>query len=250
MNTLFTPKTNRLHANVLLALALLASIVNAQAACTDNGDATFTCTGTSNNTDTTLTGTVILDSSGGAATLNNTTSDINVTQSTLSNTSITVGPLSNITVTGTNPVTINNNADSLISLDTLYDANGTALRSFDPALWTFDSLTHTLFNNGVAVGVAANISAVDSTSSLTINTSGPVVNSAGEFAYGVYTNAASLLVNVQDNASFPDIVSFGTGLTTVNIAATASLANILAVDRNPLLTGALAADPSLAITYT
>lgn len=251
MNTLFTPKTNRLHANVLLALALLASIVNAQAACTDNGDATFTCTGTSNNTDTTLTGTVILDSSGGAATLNNTTSDINVTQSVLTNSATTVGPWSNITVTGSNAVTINNNVDSQISLDTTFDINELPARAFDPALWGFDALTNKLTNNGVEVGIAANISAINSTPSLTINTFGQVYNTAGEFSYGVYTNAASLDLTVQDGASFPSVASFGNGLTTINLLPNATIGgDILAVDRNPLLTGALAADPSLAITYT
>lgn len=68
-------KISNMHRYVLLALAAMIVAGETQAACVDNGDTTHTCTGTSENVDAYMEGTVTLDSSGGPAILSNITTD-------------------------------------------------------------------------------------------------------------------------------------------------------------------------------
>lgn len=68
-------KISNMHRYVLLALATMVIAGETQAACVDNGDTTHTCTGTSENIDAYMEGTVTPDSSGSPATLSNITTD-------------------------------------------------------------------------------------------------------------------------------------------------------------------------------
>lgn len=274
----FKPCKNILLANVLLALASMATSHASYAAC----DGTLTCTDVSDNIDTTLIGTVNLDSSAGAATLNNTTVDPTLNPpdygAVIRNTATTVGTTSAINVVGNNPVVINNRG--LIDLATV-DASFNPTRVFDPAAWFYDEATHKLLNNGVEVGYAAAISAIGNTASLTVNnfvgsvpylnpntfqaTSGQIYG-AGDLTAGIYTNAQLLTVNGEFQTStssstvsltpsyISKIVSFAGGNFTppalqdgtqyaTNVTAgttvfNANVGDLYVVDRNPLLTEA------------
>ncbi|WP_047537961.1 autotransporter outer membrane beta-barrel domain-containing protein [Methylotenera versatilis] len=211
MNTPNKFNRNTLFVNVLLALASMTNSHSIYAACVDNGNGTYTCSGVSDNIDTTIIGEVILDTSAGTATLNNTTVDPNLNPpdfgAVIRNTATTVGATSAVNITGNQAAVINNRG--IIDLST-FDSNFNFTRVFDPAGWTYDEATRKLFNNGIEVGYAAAITAGANTSSLTINnfvglnpflepnffqpTSGQITG-FGDLTAGIYTNAALLTVN-------------------------------------------------------
>lgn len=211
MNTPNKFNRNTLFVNVLLALASMTNSHSIYAACVDNSNGTYTCSGVSDNIDTTIIGEVILDTSAGTATLNNTTVDPNLNPpdfgAVIRNTATTVGATSAVNITGNQAAVINNRG--IIDLST-FDSNFNFTRVFDPAGWTYDEATRKLFNNGIEVGYAAAITAGANTPSLTINnfvglnpflepnffqpTSGQITG-FGDLTAGIYTNAALLTVN-------------------------------------------------------
>lgn len=240
MNTPIQFNKNIVLVNVLLALAGMASSHSALADCIDNGNGTLTCTGVSNNIDATINGEVILDTTSGPATLNNTT--INPESlppdyaATIRNTATTVGTTSTISVIGNQSAIIN--SVGLIDLAT-FDADFNFTRVFDPATWTYDEATGKLFNGGVEVGYAAAISAGANTPSLTVNNfvgnnpylspitffvSTGQITPFADLTAGIYTNAALLTVNgefeVPQTGTFSSpsyiskVVSFGGGSFT------------------------------------
>ena len=224
MNKSFKPQTNLLLANVLLALASMGTGQYAYADLVDNGDGTFTCTGDCNNVDTSIKANITIDTSGGAATLNNTTINALANPNSsdplapeygalIRNVAPAVETFSLINITGGNAAVINNRG----TLDVVTADTNTfiPIRSFDPAGWTYDEVTRQLFNNGVEVGYAAAIRAIGNTPSLTVNNftgenpfrepnfsqpvSGQIYGAGlynfGDLSAGIYTNALLLTVN-------------------------------------------------------
>lgn len=198
---------NTIHLEVLMALAVMFGSGAAQAACVDNGGMTYTCTGTSENNNAYIEGSITLDSSGAPATFTNITTDPAVETgpglpgyvfdpvtgdflfdefgnfvmdvsageadygAVIRNDydSITLGPTSTIAASGSNPVVINNIGGRIEMLDkNTYDFFVSSNRSFDPSGWSNDA-DGKLLNNGVIVGMAAAISAGPEVSSLTVN---------------------------------------------------------------------------------
>jgi outer membrane autotransporter protein len=291
MNQYHTYKTSLLVTNVLLALAAMLSANLAQAACTDNGDGTITCSGDSENNNTLLEGTITLDNASGPVTLTNRTTDgttITGPGSTdiygtffpdigaiLRNTAPTVGQASTLVSNGASAITINN-LGSKIMMD------GSA-RAFDPSAWTND-VNGLLYNNGVLAGYASAISAGASTTSLTVNNISiddgvfypdlqsigflASIGASGQNAAAIFTNSASLTVNT--NAGIGNIISFAganytapalldgsqyatnvtAGTTVINANPLSYMGDIYVVDKNPLLTSAQAANPSLVLAYS
>ncbi len=280
MNMHDTRQLNLLKLNVALALALLGCATTVHAACVDNGDGTFTCSGTSDNIDnpTSMAGTVTLDNASGAVVLNNTTTDPDVlgSKTTITNSAMTVGASSTLVTNGGNDVVINNTGSVI-------EMNGSA-RVFNPAGWSNDAAGH-LYNDGVAVGMAAAINATSGLNSLTINNLyvndglfhpstfedgvHSLISNYGDYTAAIYTNTPLLTIN---NSSFigtvfsfggatytPPAVLDGTqyaavsnaGTTVVNISGngTGYIDSLYVVDRNPLLMQAQAADGSLALAY-
>lgn len=237
MNTNLTIKTDLLHRHVVLALACMLSSTHAYAACDLN---TLTCSGVSTNTDTLINGNLIQDSSGSPATLNNTTTDLNIVSgpgfddgsgniiqkdlgAILRNTSTTPGAASTISTRGSNPVVINNTGGliELVGVDPL----GNKLRVIDPNAWTNDG-NGLLYNSGVLAGYAAAIWADVLTSSLTVSNlqidnnviylnetgllqtgiAGRIIAS-GDFTAAIHANNPLLNVN-NSSLIFSPIVSF------------------------------------------
>lgn len=197
------PHSN-IHRHVLLALAIMFGTGSAHAACVDNGDTTYTCTGASENDNAYIEGSVTLDNAAAPATFTNITTDANVetgpgysysytyqdwvydpvlddwvpvdvTQTIeekdfgaiVRNTSTSVEAASAVTASGSNPVTINNTGGR-IELVGMHPLSGEAYRMFDPSAWSNDA-DGKLYNNGAAVGMAAAISAGPEVTSLTVN---------------------------------------------------------------------------------
>lgn len=244
---------NYLHLHVLLALALIGVANTSSAApCTDNFDGTYSCPTDSENIDTTLTGTLILDNASGNATLNNTTTEaafaITGAPASITNSVSTLGTASVITLTGNNAVTINNTG-GFMNLDR-------SAAPFNPAGWSTDA-NGLLYNDfdglgPVLAGYAAVISAGPNVSALTINNISialpggasfipGTIGSSGDFdpnhfTAAVFTNSPLLTIN--NGGTIGNILSFGTGNTVINDNGGNPYGAIYAVDRNPLLVAA------------
>lgn len=225
----------RLLTNVLFALTVMTQSVPVLAACVNNGDGTFTCSGTSTVTDGLSLGSFILDNGAAPATLSNVTTDPNFTitpvvldpdygyvitpgeyGSILRNTATTVGALSTVEANGSNAVIVNNIAGSIEMLS-------------DPARtfsgnWSNDA-NGLLYSDGVLAGYVAAVRAGASVSSLTVNNqyvddgvsypnryaySGldSVISATGPYAAAILSNSALLTVN---NTSYIGHPAFGGG---------------------------------------
>lgn len=249
-------------AKLLLACLLVVNPYFAHADCIDNLDGTFSCTDNSEFIDATLTGAFTIDTTGGAATLSNTTTEsvysATGTNSTLSNSLATAEAASLFNITGNNAVSINNAGGFMLMSRSV---------SFDSAGWTNDA-NGLLYNNGVLAGYAAAINANANTPLLTVNNTTfnssvyyPIASSTGitglifsfgDYTAAIHTNTPQLVVN--NNGSIGNIVSYGAGTTTLNYGIAGgnvggSFGDIYIVDRNPLLTTAQAQNPSLALAY-
>lgn len=266
-------KIKALHAHVLWALVLITAPYAAEAACLDNGDTTFSCTGAGNITDGSATA-VNLNTTGGAINFSNITTDAVYgpnfgLQSTISNTAGTVGAASLFNITGNNAVTINNVGGMILMQRTV---------DFNPAGWSNDA-NGLLYNNydgngPVLAGFAAAITAGLNTPSLTVNTlrinNGvyydfiPEVGipsplnaydtnfTLGNFTASVFTNAPQFIIN---SGGYGNIVSYGPGTTTLNFGDAQGnpggmFGDLYIVDRNPLLTIAQSQDPTLVLAYS
>lgn len=278
MNKHNTANLKRLKINIWLALAILGCTATAHGACVDNGDGTFTCSGTSDNIDnpTPITGTVILDNASGAAVLNNVTVDPESIggQTSINNSTSSVDSAATITTNGNNAATVNN-----LGGNVLMDGS---LRVFNAAGWSNDATGH-LFNDGVAVGMAAAINATSGLSSLTVNNLyvndgifhpsifstgiAGFISAYGDYTASVFTNVPTFnLTNegfmgavysfggatytppaVQDGTQYAVVTNAGT--TTVTLGGFGAVDSLYVVDRNPLLTLAQAADGSLVLAY-
>lgn len=278
MNKQFNPAFNRICLNVWLALAALNYSVPVQAACVDNLDGTFTCSATSDNIDNPvpMTGTVTLDNASGPVILNNVTTDPEALggKTTITNSAGTVGAVSTLVTNGANEVVITNIGGNILM-------DGSA-RVFNPAGWSNDAVGN-LYNDGVAVGMAAAINATSGLNSLTINNfyvndgifhpstfeSGiyPFIGGYGDMSAALYTNAPSLTINnsgsldtvysfggatytppaILDGTQYATVVSAGT--TVLTLSGFGGIGSLYVVDRNPLLTLAQEADPALVLAY-
>ncbi|ADQ84912.1 autotransporter domain-containing protein [Methylovorus sp. MP688] len=267
----------------LLAFMTVRSPLS-NAACVDNGDGTHTCTGTSSNTDSYIEGRVTVDSSGGAATLNNIgtnpTLEVapNILGSTITHTTSDGGSVATITATGNNPVTITNTGAN-ITLD------GSA-RSYDAASWSSDS-NGLLYNNGVLAGYAAAIRADSLLPSLTINNSfvnnsvyypdtgdygiQARITASGSYTAAILANNASLTVNstglilgnvltyggasmlapsVLDGSQYATVLQAGKTVINLDTGFSTIAGDLMVVDRNPLLTQAQTDNSNLVLAYS
>ncbi|WP_190274886.1 autotransporter outer membrane beta-barrel domain-containing protein [Methylovorus glucosotrophus] len=266
-----------MNRKILLAGVLLASST-AYADCVDNGAGTYSCTGTSTNTDT-LTGEVAIDTSGGSATLVNTESGSN--RGVIQNDSAAAGTGAEqtINVTGGSAATVTNSHGAIT-----YTRN-----DLDSALFSASASGILLYNGGLA-GIGAAVLADGATPSLTVNndnyassgTNNTEMTASGSFTAVIYGSAPQIVINnngiirAQDHASGADTLSNGrwalatyggasytapsildgTQYATVTSAGLTQLNNqgymvgdVLVVDRNPLLDAAKALDSSLVLTY-
>ncbi|MCB5205629.1 autotransporter outer membrane beta-barrel domain-containing protein [Methylovorus mays] len=269
----------------LLALLAFMTVRSplSNAACVDNGDGTHTCTGTSTNTDQLIQGQVTVDSSSGAATLENTGTDPSLEVSpgvygtNITHTTSDVGASAAVTATGGNAVTINNTGAN-ITLD-----GGS--RVYNAAAWTTDS-SGLLYNNGVLAGYAAAIRAdsllpeltvtntyVDNkvfypltfdngiparitatgsyTASILANNASTTLNNTGVVAGSMvtYGGASMLAPSLLDGTQYATVLE--AGKTVLNISSYGALVgDVMVVDRNPLLTQAQTDDSSLVVAYS
>lgn len=287
MNTKLNVNMKPLMFNVMLAVALMANQSLVYAACTDNGDGTFLCSGTSDNIDnpTPLTS-VTLDNTSGVTTLNNATFNFETiaAQSSILNTTSSVGFSFAINTVGTSDVVINNTG-GVINVD----GSG---RVFNPAGWTTDD-DGRLLNDGMLVGIAAGINATSGLALLTINNNifndgifheafgatnvpGMITNNvmfsneiltSANLTAAVNTNAQTL--NVNGDALYSSIYSYGgasytpptildgtqvatinsAGITNINLTGFGTIIDLHVVDRNPLLSQVQAENPNLAIAF-
>lgn len=269
----------------LLALLAFMTVRSplSNAACVDNGDGTHTCTGTSTSTDQLIQGQVTVDSSSGAATLENTGTDPSLEVSpgvygtNITHTTSDVGASAAVTATGGNAVTINNTGAN-ITLD-----GGS--RVYDAAAWTTDS-SGLLYNNGVLAGYAAAIRAdsllpeltvtntyVDNkvfypltfdngiparitatgsyTASIFANNASTTLNNTGVIAGNMvtYGGASMLAPSLLDGTQYATVLE--AGKTVLNISSYGALVgDVMVVDRNPLLTQAQTDNSSLVVAYS
>ena len=287
MNTPF--KLKPLAGQVLLALGLLY-IQNSLAACVDNGDGTMDCAGNSQITDTTFVGSITLDNSASPVefTLNGSDPGIQTGQEPsdlgmlIRMPSTSIGASSIFNFTGTQAATINAVGGSIRLDGTNFDT-GEVLRVFDTAGWSNDA-NGQLLNGGVAVGVAAAITAGPNVSSLTVNaiTADPntywpatftfgvpaFLTTSGDFTATIFANNPILTVNTTDFAAFvsnvwsfagadytPPAIQDGTQSALVNSAGLTRIkgfiqGDLYITDKNPLLTKAQEIDPSLVLAYS
>jgi outer membrane autotransporter protein len=254
------------------------------AACVDNGDGTHTCSGTSSNTDSLIQGQVTLDSSGGAAILQNSGTDPSLEVSpgvmgtSILHSTSDIGSSATVTATGSNAVTIANTGAS-ITLD------GSA-RSYDASAWTADS-NGLLYNNGELAGYAAAIRAdsllpeltitntyvdnkvfypltfdngiparITATGSytaailannpeLTLNTTGGVIGNVV-----TYGGASMLAPSVLDGSQYATVLQAGKTVINLSSGFGAIVGDVMVVDRNPLLTQAQIDNSSLVLAYS
>jgi len=257
-----------------LILALIACPVYTYAACTDNLDGTFTCAGSSSNTDISggnLTGATTLDNSSGSVTLTNDAGGIIANDPTAA----TVGETSTVHTNGNSAATVTNVGTIFVDRSFIF---------VDPTQFTADPVTGALLNNGIAAGVAAAISSDANTTSLTVNNNyvsdgfggfilgfiyggDPNTFAASDFSSAIHSSASVLTINNNSyiqNVGFSfgadtlteghwAISSYGTGTTILNNTGTI-MGDILMVDRNPLMTAAQLlsiqrSDPALILAY-
>jgi outer membrane autotransporter protein len=254
------------------------------AACVDNGDGTQTCTGTSTNTDQLVQGQLTVDSSGGAATLENIGTDpslqldTNVLGSTIMHTTSDNGAVATISATGSNGVTITNTGASIV-----LDGSG---RAYDTSAWTADS-NGLLYNNGTSAAYAAAIRADRLLPALTINNARvnngvfypdtddygiPArITASGSYTAAILANNASLTVNntslilgnivtyggatmlapsVLDGTQYATVLQAGKTILNLNDGFGAVVGDVMVVDRNPLLTQAQSDNSSLVLAYS
>ncbi|WP_020182734.1 autotransporter outer membrane beta-barrel domain-containing protein [Methylotenera sp. 1P/1] len=225
----------RLLTHVLLALTVMIPSMPVMAACVDNGDGTYTCSGTSTVTDGLSLGSFIIDNTAAPATFTNVTTDPNFTispvvldpdygyvvtpgeyGSILRNTATTVGVLSTVEANGPNAVVINNVAGNIEMI-------GDPARAFT-GNWSNDA-NGLLYSDGVLAGYIAAVRAGASVSSLTVNNqyvddgvsypnryaySGldSVISATGPYAAAILSNSALLTVN---NTSYIGHPAYGGG---------------------------------------
>lgn len=226
----------RLLTNVLIALTvMMTQSAPVFAACVDNGDGTYTCSGTSSVTDGLSQGSFILDNAAAPTTFTNITTDPNFTitpvvldpdygyvvtpgeyGSIVRNTATTVGALSTVEANGPNAVVINNIAGNI-------EMVSDPARAFS-GNWSNDA-NGLLYSDGVLAGYIAAVRAGASVSSLTVNNryvddgvsyphryaySGldSVISATGPYAAAILTNSALLTVN---NTSYIGHPAYGGG---------------------------------------
>jgi outer membrane autotransporter protein len=213
------------HWRALLVISLFSLPGVGHAACSDNGDGTFSCSGTSENTGNQV-GLTVLDNSTTDVVLNNTSVDKAVetlvsNDPTLANT----GPSHTVSLTGgSGEATINNtgviqSARGYYTTTEDFGSFSVTYTEQNPTSILFTAAADgTLLNNGSAAGVDAAIYADAGTSKLTINNTylydgmtgvnprrGNILG-RGEFSAAIFGSMQDLVVNNNgdiSNASSP-----------------------------------------------
>ncbi|MCB5206615.1 autotransporter outer membrane beta-barrel domain-containing protein [Methylovorus mays] len=213
------------HWRALLAISFFSLPAAGYAACTDNGDGTFSCSGTSENTGNQV-GLTVLDNSTADVVLNNTSVDKAV-ETLISNdpTLANTGPSHTVSLTGgSGEATINNtgviqSARGYYTTTEDFGSFSVTYTEQNPTSILFTAAADgTLLNNGSTAGVDAAIYGDAGTSKLTINNTylydgmtgvNPrrgVIEGRGEFSAAIYGSMQQLVINNYNdisNASSP-----------------------------------------------
>ncbi|WP_020182762.1 autotransporter outer membrane beta-barrel domain-containing protein [Methylotenera sp. 1P/1] len=224
MFTLFERKPMAAAISAIFSIGFMVFSAHAHADCVDNGGGSFTCTGNTSNS-TPITGSVTLDSTSGAASLNN-QPNIKIIND---HSAITQDTVSTIQTNGNNAATVENSgniivnrgdlviSEEIVVSEDVYDQDGNLITPaviipavIEPGL-TIDSGAFSadsngqLLNNGASVGVASAIRAnADAATFNFINQIGPRPNFAifsayfpsvqatGDYSAALYGNAAQI----------------------------------------------------------
>jgi outer membrane autotransporter protein len=200
--------------SVLLVLTLYSLPQAVYAACTDHGDGTFSCSGTSENTGNQV-GLTVLDNSTADVVLNNTSVDKAV-ETLISNdpTLANTGPSHTLSLTGgSGEATINNTGviQSARGYYTTTEDSGSFSVTYteqNPTSILFTAAADgTLLNNGSTAGVDAAVYGDAGTTKLTINNTYPYdgqtgatyrsgrILARGEFSAAIYGSMQQLIIN-------------------------------------------------------